>query len=71
MEKEQDKRNISKCMKILREGEVEVLQDLMQEIYDQEKMPGENIKPLYKDKGDIQNFENYLGTELMSLTVKI
>lgn len=39
------------------------------------KMPNQRrtsvVTPLYKNKGDIQNYANYKGTKLMSHTMKL
>ena len=52
-----------------------MLWDLMQGIYEQEKIPTELrdsvIIPIYKEKGDIQDCGNYRGINLMSHTMKV
>ena len=52
-----------------------MLWDLMQGIYEQEKIPTEwrdrVIIPIYKQKGDIQDCRNYRGIKLMSHTMNI
>ena len=52
-----------------------MLWDLMQGIYEQEKIPTEwrdsVIIPIYKETGDIQDCGNYRGIKLMSHTMKI
>ena len=61
--------------KSLGEEGVDVLWDLMQKIYQEEKMPEEwrdsVIVPIYKEKGDIQDCGNYRGIKLMAHTMKI
>ena len=61
--------------KCLGEGGIDMLWDLMQVIYEQEKIPTEwrdsVIIPIYKEKGDIQDCGNYRGIKLMSHTMKI
>ncbi len=54
---------------------IDMLQDLMQKIYEEEKMPNEwrdsVIVPIYKEKGDIQDCGNYRGIKLLSHTMKL
>ena len=61
--------------KCLGEEGIDMLWDLMQGIYEQEKIPTEwrdsVIIPIYKEKGDIQDCGNYRGIKLMSHTMKI
>ncbi|XP_068240164.1 uncharacterized protein [Palaemon carinicauda] len=59
----------------LGEEGIDILWDLMQKIFNQEKMPekgrGSLIIPIYKGKGDIQECGNYKGIKLISHTMKI
>ena len=59
----------------LREEWIYMLWDLMQGIYEQEKIQTERrdsvIIPIYKEKRDIQDCGNYRGIKLMSHTMKI
>ena len=52
-----------------------MLLDLLQKIFEQEKMPEEwrdsVIIPIFKQKGDIQDCENYRGIKMISRTMKI
>ena len=61
--------------KSLGEEGIDILWDLMQKIFEQEKMPeewrGSLIIPIYKEKGDIQECGNYRGIKLISHTMKI
>ena len=61
--------------KSLGEEGIDILWDLMQKIFNQEKMPeewrGSLIIPIYKGKGDIQECGNYRGIKLISHTMKI
>ena len=61
--------------KSLEEEGIDILWDLMQKIFSQEKMPeewrGSLIIPIYKGKGDIQECGNYRGIKLISHTMKI
>ena len=61
--------------KCLGEEGIDMLGDLIQGIYEQEKIPTEwrdsVIIPIYKEKGDIQDCGNYRGIKLMSHTMKI
>ena len=61
--------------KALGEEGIDLLTDLMQKIWKEERMPDEwrnsVIIPLYKDKGDIQDCGNYRGIKLMSHTMKL
>ena len=61
--------------KCLGEEGIDMLWDMMQGIYEQETIPTEwrdsVIIPIYKEKGDIQDSENYRGIKLMSHTMKI
>ena len=54
---------------------VDMLWDLQQKIYEQEKMPEEwrnsVTVPIFKEKGDIQECGNYRGIKLMSHTMKV
>ena len=61
--------------KSLGEKGIDLLWDLMQKIYQEEKLPNEwrdsVIVPIYKEKGDIQDCGNYRGIKLMSHTMKV
>ena len=61
--------------KCLVEEGIGMLGDLMQGIYEQEKIPTEwrdsVMIPIYKENGDIQDCGNYRGIKLMSHTMKI
>jgi hypothetical protein len=61
--------------KCLGEVGIDKLTELMQMIWEEEKMPREwrdsVITPIYKDKGDVQDCGNYRGIKLMSHTMKI
>ncbi|XP_068237143.1 uncharacterized protein [Palaemon carinicauda] len=61
--------------KSLGEEGIDVMWDLMQKIFIQEKMPEgwrrSLIIPLYKGKGDIQKCGNYRGIKLISSTMKM
>ena len=61
--------------KSLGEEGIDILWDLMQKIFSQEKMPEERrgslIIPIYKGKGDIQEWGNYRGIKLISHTMTI
>jgi len=61
--------------KSLGEAAVDVLWDLLNEIYEQEKIPSEwrksTIVPIYKQKGNIQDCTNYRGIKLISHTMKL
>ena len=61
--------------KILGEEGVDMLLDLLQKIFEQEKMPEEwrdsVIVPIFKEKGDIQDCGNYRGIKMISHTMKI
>ena len=61
--------------KSLGEEGVDMLLDLLQKIFEQEKMPEEwrdsVIVPLFRQKGDIQDCENYRGIKMISHTMKI
>ena len=52
-----------------------MLLDLLQKIFEQEKMPQEwrdsVIVPIFKEKGDIQDCGNYRGIKMISYTMKI
>ena len=52
-----------------------MLLDLLQKIFEQEKMPEEwsdsMIVPIFKEKGDIQDCENYRGIKMIYHTMKI
>ena len=52
-----------------------MLLDLLQKIFEQEKMPEEwrdsVIVPIFKEKGDIQDCGNYRGIKMISHTMKI
>ena len=58
--------------KSLGEEGVDMLLDLLQEIFEQEKMPEEwrdsVIVPIFKEKGDIQDCGNYRGIKMISHT---
>ena len=61
--------------KSLREEGVDMLLDLLQNIFGQEKMPEEwrdsVIVPIFKEKGNIQDCGNYRGIKMISYTMKI
>ena len=61
--------------KSLGEGGVDMLLDLLQKIFEQEKMPEEwrdsVIVPIFKEKGDIQDCGNYRGINMIYHTMKI
>ena len=61
--------------KCLGEEGIDILWDLMQQIYAEEKVPNEwrdsVIVPIYKEKGDIQDCGNYRGIKLMSHSIKV
>ena len=61
--------------KSLGEEWVDMLLDLLQKIFEQEKMPEEwrdsVIVPIFKEKGDIQDCRNYRGIKMISHTMKI
>ena len=61
--------------KSLGEEGVYILLDLLQKIFEQEKMPEEwrdsVIVPIFKEKGDIQDCGNYIGIKMISHTMKI
>ena len=61
--------------KCLGEEGNDMLWDMMQGIYEQEKIPTDRrdsvIIPVYKEKGDIHDCGNYRGIKLMSHTMKI
>ena len=61
--------------KSLGEEGVDMLLDLLQKIFEQEKMPEEwrdsVIVPIFKEKGDIQDCGNYRGIKMISHTMKI
>jgi len=61
--------------KSLGEAAVDVLWDLLNKIYEQEKIPSEwrksTIVPIYKQKGNIQDCTNYRGIKLISHTMKL
>ena len=61
--------------KALGEEGIDLLWDLFEKIYEQEEIPEEwrksFIVPIFKDKGDIQDCNNYRGIKLMSHTMKI
>ena len=61
--------------KSLGEVGVDMLLDLLQKIFEQEKMPEEwrdNVSvPIFKEKGDIQDCGNYRGIKMISHTMKI
>ena len=52
-----------------------MLLDLLQKIFEQEKMPEEwrdsVIVPIFKEKGDIQDCGNYRGIKMISHNMKI
>ena len=56
----------------LGEGGVDMLLDLLQKIFEQEKMPEEwrdsVILPIFKEKGDIQDCRNYRCVKMISHT---
>ena len=61
--------------KSLGEEGVDMLLDLLQEIFEQEKMPEEwrdsVIVPIFKEKGNIQDCGNHRGIKMKSHTMKI
>ena len=61
--------------KSLGEEGVDMLLDLLQKIFEQEKMPEEwrdsVIVPIFKEKGDIQDCGNYRGIKMISHTMTI
>ena len=61
--------------KSLGEEEVDMMLDLLQNNFEQEKMPEEwrdsMIVPIFKEKGDIQDCGNYRGIKMLSHTMKI
>ena len=61
--------------KCLGQEGVDILLDLMQKIYKQEKMPDQwrdsVVVPIHKGKGDIQDCGNYRGIKLIPHTMKI
>ena len=61
--------------KSLGEEGVDMLLDLLQKIFEQEKMPEDwrdsGIVPMFKEKGDIQECGNYRGIKMISHTMKI
>nr|XP_027232843.1 uncharacterized protein LOC113824304 [Penaeus vannamei] len=61
--------------KSLGEAAVDVLWDLLNKIYEQEKIPSKwrksTIVPIYKQKGNIQDCTNYRGIKLISHTMKL
>ena len=61
--------------KSLGEEGVDMLLDLLQKIFEQEKMPEEwrdsVIVPIFKEKGDIRDCGNYRGIKMISHTMKI
>ena len=61
--------------KSLVEEGVDMLLDLLQKIFEQEKMPEEwrdsVIVPIFKEKEDIQDCGNYRGIKMISHTMKI
>ena len=66
---------IVEVWKSLVEEGVDMLLDLLQKIFEQEKMPEEwrdsVIVPIFKEKGDIQDCGNYRGIKMISHTMKI
>ena len=61
--------------KSLGEEGVDMLLDLLQKIFKQEKMTAEwrnsVIVPIFKEKGDIQDCGNYRGIKMISQSMKI
>ena len=61
--------------KSLGEEGVDMLLNLLQKIFEQEKMPEEwrdsVIVPICKEKGDIQDCGNYIGIKIISHTMNI
>ena len=61
--------------KSLGEEGVDILLDLLQKIFEQEKMPEEwrdsVTVPIFKEKGDIQDCGNYRGLKMISHIMKI
>ena len=59
----------------LGEEGIDILWDLFNKIYQQEKIPdswrNSLLIPIYKDKGDIQDCANYRGIKLMAHTMKM
>ncbi|KAI5726127.1 hypothetical protein M8J77_024147 [Diaphorina citri] len=61
--------------KSLGEKGIDILWKMMKQIYERERIPDEwresEIVPIYKQKGDIQDANNYRGIKLMPHTMKI
>ena len=61
--------------KCLDESGIDIVWNLMRKIACQEKMPSQwqetSIIPLYKKEGDVQQFSNYRGVNLLSHTLKV
>ena len=61
--------------KVLGEEGIDLLWDLFEKIYEQEEIPDEwrnsVVVPIYKEKGDVQDCNNYRRIKLMSHTMKI
>ena len=67
-------RFIVEVWKVLEEG-IDLLWDLFQKIYEQEVVPDEwrnsFVLPIFKEKGDAQDCNNYRRIKLMSHTMKV
>ena len=65
----------AEAWKALGEEGIDLLWDLFEKIHEQEEIPDEWRKsfiiPIFKEKGDIQDCNNYRGIKLMSHTMKI
>ena len=61
--------------KMLGEEGIDLLWDLFKKIYEQEMVPDEwrnsFVVPIFKEKGDVQDCNNYRGIKLMSHTMKV
>ena len=61
--------------KALRNEGIDTLWSLMQKIFHEERMPDSwresTLIPIFKEKGDVQAYENYRGIKLVSHTLKL
>ena len=68
-------RRLQVAIECIGEEGVDMLWDLLQKIYEQEKMPevwrDTVIVPIFKENGDIQECGNYGGIKLMSHIMKV